>query len=552
MSQILVLIEGHEERLQELLRIPEIIDMDKKRKFTGSLLICPTPIGNLEDLTLRNFKALTEADIIVCEDTRRTGKLLKLIQERQIGNKMQEFMGKKDWEDQSEDGQGEDEFFEDFEKRELERHPNMKSYKKLKEKMRDQKFLDDVRGFKKKGEILQRKLDTFGFLKSAEDNRGVKEETTELVLNTESDVLFSDTKSNKNFLKQFSPESEFFDGLSSDKSKVHPSYGLQSEFIEFSKEKILETKARKGRGIMISCHKFNEKEKLNRIIRLLLSGMTVVLTSDAGSPALSDPGQMLINEAINQKIEVESLPGANAITTSLAASGFPADEFLFIGYVHKEKTEKQKQLRRAKHLKVSAVVFENKHRLIVTLMNLEQIFGSGQMVYVGVELTKLHQRQIRGDLQHCIDLLNKNPDFTVPSVKGEITIVIGPYSIEFNPEAREDYIKEMLNVKGLSHVEQEDQGPSDFVELSSRKSRKIESAKLRQEIESKTSTFLKKKEQLDDILMRKRNLSLAEIVKVLEEELDASSNDLAHIISKISGETKKSSLQAVAHFKKNF
>jgi 16S rRNA (cytidine1402-2'-O)-methyltransferase len=550
-----------------MLRIPEIIDLDKKKKFVGNLLICPTPIGNLEDLTIRNYKALTEADIIVCEDTRRTGKLLKLLQEKKIGKQITEFdVLQKDSlivDDQFEsEEQKDDEFFEDFEKKELERHPNMKSYKRLKEKIRDQRYIDDVRDVKKKGEILQRKLDTYGFLKSAEDQRLSQSSkmSGDLIVNDESDMIFSNTKANKSIMSKFAPESEFFDGMSSDVSKAHPSYGLHSEFIEFSKSKILESKARHGRGILISCHKFNEKERLSQIIRLLRAGMTIVLTSDAGSPALSDPGQILIDEALKENVEVESLPGANAITTSLAASGFPADEFFFIGYIHKELPKKEKQLRRAKHLQISTVVFENKNRLVVTLMNLERIFGEEQQIYVGVELTKLHQRQIRGNIKYCLDLLNKNPDFTVPSVKGEVTIVISPFTLEYNSMVRDDKVKEIGMKQGLSQANSNvkdnlytkskeiDDSMFDFV--------KIEDSKRQKQIqnleESSENKNMRRSEELEYILMRQRKYSVAEIIKILNEELDASTNDLAHIINKITGESKKECFQAISYFKEKY
>ena len=539
-----------------MLRSPDIVDLDRKKQFAGNLLICPTPIGNLGDLTLRNYQALVEADIIVCEDTRNTGKLLKLIQERRIGSQIMEYQegapasGGPEWEDDQRD----DEFFEDFEKRELQRHPNMKSLKKLKEKARDQKYLDDVQDFRKKGERIQQKLDHLGFLKSSDqvERKFASGEVAEL---DDAHVIFSDSQSNKSFARQFAPESEFFDGLPSDKSKAQPSYGLHSEFIEFSKEKVLESKARKGRGVLLSCHRFNERERVQQIIRLLRAGLTVVVTSDAGSPSLSDPGQLLINEVMNSHLTVESLPGASAVTTSLAASGFPADEFIFIGYVDKMKTDKQRQLRRAKHLKVTAVIFENKHRLLVTLMNLAQIFGERQIVYVGVELTKLHQRQVRGELGECIDLLNRHPDFSVPSIKGEITIVVAPFAPEFNADAREEGVREtaLSQNLGFDFLEgnHSSKGVDDFIELDQHtKAKKRENA-LR-ERRNKSEERGTKTEKVEEILRRPRTLSLMEVVKVLDEELEAPPTDLARILSRLTGDSRRDSLDAVVHFKKNF
>ena len=542
-----------------MLRIPEIIDLDRRKQFSGSLLICPTPIGNLEDLTLRNLKALSQADIIVCEDTRRTGKLLKLVQERRIQARMEDHlrtggsakaMEEDDWQDEP----AEDEFFEDFEKKQLERHPNMKSYRRLKQKVRDQKYFDDTRDFQKKALALENKLDAHAFLKSGKDTQlDRREDWAE-----DSDIVFGDTRSNRSLAKQFAPESEFFDGIDSDTSKTRPSYGLHSEFIQFTKEKVLESKARRGRGLMISCHRFNERERLDKVIRLLQAGLTVVLTSDAGSPALSDPGQLLIDEVMNSQIEVESLPGANAITTSLAASGFPADEFFFVGYVDKEKASKQKQLRRAKHLKVSTVVFENKHRLVVTLMNLEQIFGENQMIFVGVELTKMHQRQIRGSIRHCLDLLNRNPDFTIPALKGEVTLVIAPFSAEFNSDVRGQHVRELSTMQGFSDANQETQQRSledlnqDFVKIGGSKREKRLDIRQAKAEESNALPSPGRVLETETALMRPRQLSVAEIVAVLDRELEASSKELAHIVSELTGESVDTSFKLVSHFKKNF
>lgn len=545
-----------------MLRIPEIIDLDRKKQFSGSLLICPTPIGNLEDLTLRNFKALTEADIIVCEDTRRTGKLLELIRKRRIPEQMAEFSGKRiksadELDTEAEDLQAEDEFFEDFEKRELERHPNMQGLRKFAQKVRDQRFLDDVADFKERGRLLQRKLDTHGFLKPSTEGKLVRGDR--LFVEDDSEKLFGNTNSNRALAKKFTPESEFFDGMDSDVSKATPSYGLHSEFIEFTKQKIFESKARRGRGLMVSLHRFNEKQRLDQVVRLLQAGMIVALVSDAGSPALSDPGQMLVDEVITRQIEVESLPGANAITTSLAASGFPADEFLFVGYVDKQRTDKLRQLRRAKHLKVSTVVFENKHRLLVTLMLLEEIFGQDQMVFVGVELTKLHQRQVRGSLRHCVDLLNQNPDFTIPSLKGEVTLVISPFSPEYNPLAREATAQEFSEAQGLHDPNEElflphsEAHPQEFVELETSKvKKKMSIAHAKKEKSKKHSHKGSKIEDTEWALTRRRELSAAELIHVLNSELEASSKDLARIVSRVTGESAETSYDLVTHFKRNF
>lgn len=429
-----------EKLLQDMLRLPQIVDLNKTTSFSGSLTICPTPIGNLRDLTLRNYRALMEADIIVCEDTHHTGKMLRLLLEKGIDAEMNEACHIESESDQFEnDFQKDDEFFEEFEKRELNRHKNMKSYKKLKDKMKDQKVIDDIHDFKKKGALLLSKDNNLSFLGSSQ-----KEEDSLTIHNSH-----TKRKSMKNL---FQPESEFFDGLDSDSSKAFGSYGLDSELIQFTREKVMESKVRHKRGILISCNRFNEKEKLAEIMKLLKVGFKVTLVSDAGSPVLSDPGQILIDQTMKQGILIDSLPGANAITTSLAASGFPGNDFMFIGYLSKERSHKELQLRRAKHLAITSIMFENKNRILTTLLMIERIFGSNQFVYVGIELTKMFQNQLRGTIKEVVEKLNKDPNFNNPAVKGEITVVIAPFNEQFNETVKQLEVETIKRSMGQSLI----------------------------------------------------------------------------------------------------
>ena len=112
-------------------------------------------------------------------------------------------------------------------------------------------------------------------------------------------------------------------------------YGLEDEFITFLKIKIKHTKQRKGRGVMVSYHAFNEDLRLSRLCKLMHYGLTIGLVSDAGTPSISDPGDKLVSACLKENIEIEALPGSSAVITALSGSGFPAGRFFFEGFLPK-------------------------------------------------------------------------------------------------------------------------------------------------------------------------------------------------------------------------
>ena len=113
---------------------------------------------------------------------------------------------------------------------------------------------------------------------------------------------------------------------------------MNSEFVNYIKRRIAESKMKNKRGLLINCHRFNEEKKIKDILRLLKAGLKVCLVSDAGTPCLSDPGYLLINKCIENNILIHALPGPNAINIALVSSGFPADKYTFAGYLPKNRT----------------------------------------------------------------------------------------------------------------------------------------------------------------------------------------------------------------------
>ncbi|MFV0249001.1 MAG: 16S rRNA (cytidine(1402)-2'-O)-methyltransferase [Tenacibaculum sp.] len=166
-----------------------------------------------------------------------------------------------------------------------------------------------------------------------------------------------------------------------------------------------------------SHHIYNEHRTLNSIIRRLKDGETFALISDAGTPAISDPGFLLTRTCIANQINVETLPGATAFVPALVNSGLPSDKFVFEGFL---PTKKGRQIRLSILVDESRtmIFYESPHRLIKTLNDFLVCFGSNRQVSVSRELSKLNEQTVRGKLE---DVLSH---FVNKGVKGEIVIVI--------------------------------------------------------------------------------------------------------------------------------
>jgi len=167
-----------------------------------------------------------------------------------------------------------------------------------------------------------------------------------------------------------------------------------------------------------SLHEHNEREKSPKLIARLLAGESVALVSDAGTPLISDPGQALVAAARAAGIRVEAVPGASAVMTALAASGFDTSEFTFLGFPPTRSKDRKKWFARLAQEPRLAVVFEAPHRLGQTLKELEEHFGFDHAIGVGRELTKVHEELV----VRPIGLLRS----TFESPKGEFTLLIPP------------------------------------------------------------------------------------------------------------------------------
>jgi 16S rRNA (cytidine1402-2'-O)-methyltransferase len=168
---------------------------------------------------------------------------------------------------------------------------------------------------------------------------------------------------------------------------------------------------------LTSYHEHNERAKAPALIERIKNGEDLALVSDAGTPAISDPGYRLVIEAIRAGIRVVPLPGASALAAVLSVSGLPTDRFLFEGFLPAKKQERKAKLQALRSESATLVCYEAPHRLIDALNDIGQILGDREIV-VAREVTKIYEEFLRGKVSEVIDRLAER------EIKGEITIVV--------------------------------------------------------------------------------------------------------------------------------
>jgi 16S rRNA (cytidine1402-2'-O)-methyltransferase len=200
---------------------------------------------------------------------------------------------------------------------------------------------------------------------------------------------------------------------------------------------------------LLSCHKHNERTSAKKVITLLEKGKDVALVSEAGTPALSDPGAGLVKLVREAGFGVIPVPGASAVVTALSVAGMPAGSFFFAGFLPSKQAERRKTLEQLAEIPHTIVLFEAPHRLSDALEDIMGILGDRQMV-MARELTKIHETVISGSVSGIMEQASKQ------SVKGEITLVIegveeGEYKENFQDlEAVKKALRHLISGKGLS------------------------------------------------------------------------------------------------------
>ena len=165
---------------------------------------------------------------------------------------------------------------------------------------------------------------------------------------------------------------------------------------------------------LISYHKFNERKKVSEIIQHINQGKILSLISDAGTPLLSDPGRLLLNECIKRKINIIPIPGVSSITSAISVSGF-SDQFLFYGFLPKTENELNKTLKTLSQNLFSIIFFIPAIKVNFYLKNFQTYF-SGRKIMIGREITKIHESFYREEIDNL--KMFKKP------LKGELTVVI--------------------------------------------------------------------------------------------------------------------------------
>ena len=166
-----------------------------------------------------------------------------------------------------------------------------------------------------------------------------------------------------------------------------------------------------------SHHKFNEHSEVSYIVKKIVEGSNMALISDAGVPGISDPGFLIVRTCLENNIETECLPGPTAFVPALVVSGLPIDKFIFEGFLPAKKGRNSRLEKLALESR-TMVFYESPHKLLRTLLDFDNFFGSNRKISISRELTKLYEETLRGPIKEMVAIYsNKKP-------KGEYVIIV--------------------------------------------------------------------------------------------------------------------------------
>lgn len=197
---------------------------------------------------------------------------------------------------------------------------------------------------------------------------------------------------------------------------------------------------------LVSCHQGNELQRTGEILELLARGESVAYVSDAGTPAISDPGSRLVRTVAGAGFKVVPIPGPSAVTTALSIAGFPADAFLMLGFLPRRGRKRAAALQRIAAEPLPVVIFEAPHRIETTLDDLAEVVDGQRPIWVGRELTKSYESTYRGvvaDIKAAV---------TVDPIRGEYTLVLGPWPQAVNENKSQQVSLLARQVQDLIHA----------------------------------------------------------------------------------------------------
>jgi 16S rRNA (cytidine1402-2'-O)-methyltransferase len=192
---------------------------------------------------------------------------------------------------------------------------------------------------------------------------------------------------------------------------------------------------------LISYHEHNEEARTPVLIHRLKTGSSVALVTNAGTPAVSDPGYRLVKAAIANDIRVIPIPGVSAVITAISAAGLPTDSFIFSGFPARKKSKRIEQLKALAKENRTLIFYESPGRILTLMEEIINVMGDRYCVLCR-EMTKLHEEFLRGILSEIMDILRERP-----AVKGECTLLVK--GCEENNEVSPDVVRAEL-IKGLA------------------------------------------------------------------------------------------------------
>ncbi len=170
-----------------------------------------------------------------------------------------------------------------------------------------------------------------------------------------------------------------------------------------------------------SYHNANEHKVVDQMVNLIASESLVGMVTDAGTPAISDPGFLLVKACLEAGIDIECLPGPTAFVPALVASGLPNESFVFEGFLPHKKG-RQKKLEALKSFGKTAVLYESPYRVLKLFKEVMELFGENHQIAVGREISKLYEEYVRGEAKEVLKHFEEHPP------KGEFVVILGPYS----------------------------------------------------------------------------------------------------------------------------
>lgn len=200
---------------------------------------------------------------------------------------------------------------------------------------------------------------------------------------------------------------------------------------------------------LFSYHEHNKAASGPELVRLMMEGKNLALVSDAGLPAISDPGSDLVKLALQEGIAVVPIPGANAALSALIVSGLPTEKFQFIGFLPRENKEREKLLQSLWNEEGTIMMYESPHRVVKTLESLGEVWGDREVV-LARELTKRYEELVRGTISECLMHLQEYPPL------GEYCIVIDGAKGEEVKERRDAWWKPLSIEAHVSHYEEQE------------------------------------------------------------------------------------------------